>query len=135
MDPTDDVTAALDAFDRAFAAGAPDALTACFADDARLLLLHSPAIDGRSAIRDHWARVFAKYDTSAWRTTVELVERHGDHAYTLATYTETLIEREGAGRFLVSGRLVRFLVRGGDGRWQVTLALNSHVVPVEPVKD
>jgi ketosteroid isomerase-like protein len=129
MDPTDDVTAALDAFDRAFATGDADALTACFADDARLLLLHSPAI------RDHWARVFAKYDTSAWRTTVELVERHGDHAYTLATYTETLIEREGAGRFLVSGRLVRFLVRGGDGRWQVTLALNSHVVPVEPVKD
>lgn len=46
-----DVRAAMADFDRAFAAGDARHLAELFADDARLLLLHSAAIEGRAAIR------------------------------------------------------------------------------------
>lgn len=133
---TDRVRAALDAFDRAFAAGDAAVLADHFADDARLLLLHSDSIEGRDAIRVHWDRLFERYDTSAWRTELLLIDVHGDRAYTIATYSEILVPRDvGQGsRQLVRGRLVRFLRREADGGWMVSLALNSHSQPVEMIE-
>ena len=127
------VRAALDAFDDAFAAGDATALAGQFAADARLLLLHTDAIDGRDAIRAHWERLFERYDTSAWRTELLVIDSHEDRAYTVATYSEILVPRVGGqgSRQLVQGRLVRFLQRDVDGRWRVSLALNSHTRPVE----
>jgi uncharacterized protein (TIGR02246 family) len=120
------VRAALDAFDRAFAAGDAAALAEQFADDARLLLLHADAMEGRDAIRSHWNRLFERYDTSAWRTELLVIDVHGGQAWTVSTYSEILVARDvGEGsRQLVRGRLVRFLGR-------VSLALNSHSRPVE----
>ena len=104
-----------------------------FAVDARLLLLHTEAIDGRDAIRAHWERLFERYDTSAWRTELLVIDAHDDRAWTVATYSEILVPRvDGHGqRQLVQGRLVRFLQRDVEGRWRVSLALNSHTRPVE----
>ena len=129
----DPVRDALEAFDRAFAAGDADALAAQFSDDAQLLLQHADAIEGREAIHAHWRRLFERWDTSAWRTEPVVVDVHGAQAYTVATYSETLVPRDPAQvqRQLVRGRLVRFLRREGDGRWRVSLALNSHTRPVE----
>jgi uncharacterized protein (TIGR02246 family) len=128
--------AALEAFDAAFASGDAEALAARFTPDARLLLLHAEAIEGRDAIRAHWARLFAQWETGAWRTEPLTLDVHGDHAYAIATYTETLVPRDPSlgHRRLVRGRLVRFLRRDDDGRWRVTLALNSHSRPVELVE-
>ena len=130
---TDDTPrAALDAFDAAFAAGDAEALADRFAADARLLLLHAEAIEGRDAIRAHWTRLFAQWETGAWRTEPLTIDVHDDHAYATATYTETLVPRDPSlQRRLVRGRLVRFLRRDDDGQWRVTLALNSHSRPVE----
>ena len=125
----DEVHAALDAFDRAFAAGDPDALTELFAPDARLLLLYVPAIEGREAIRSHWTRIFGDWDPGAWQATHDLIEVHGDHAYALTTYRETLRQRIGTATIDVRGRLILFLRR--DGEWLVTLAMNSHRQPTE----
>ena len=131
--PDDSPRSALDAFDAAFAAGDAEALAGRFAADARLLLLHSDVIDGRDAIRAHWTLLFAAWDTSAWRTELMALDVHGDRAYAVSTYTETLVARDPSSgqRRLVRGRLVRFLRREGDGRWRVTLALNSHSRPIE----
>ena len=130
------VRATLHAFDDAFAAGDAAALAGLFAADARLLLLHAEAIDGRDAIRAHWERLFERYDTSAWRTEPMVIDAYQDRAYTLASYSEILVPRDGGQgqRQLVQGRLVRFLHSDIDGRWRVSLALNSHSRPVEPLE-
>jgi uncharacterized protein (TIGR02246 family) len=128
-----EVQAALDAFVRAFAAGDADALAELFAPDAQLLLLYGAAVVGRLAIREVWAGAFARNDTSAWQTERQIVDVHGDRAYALTTYTETLVPRAGGPPELVAGRLVQFLRRDADGHWLVTLALNSHVRPQRPV--
>jgi uncharacterized protein (TIGR02246 family) len=129
-----EILAALEAFDGAFAAGDADALAERFAVDARLLLLHTPEIQGRDAIREHWAAVFARHDTSAWGTDWEIVDRSDDRATGLAAYTETLVPRVDGPRFIVNGRLVLFLQREVDGAWRVRIAMNSHRIPVERVE-
>jgi uncharacterized protein (TIGR02246 family) len=132
---TTEVRAALDDFDGAFAAGNAGALSEIFATDGRLLLLHREPLEGRPAILGHWARFFADYDTAAWRTEHDNVDVHGDRAYTVSVYSETLVPRRGGASRVVHGRLVRFLRRDADGAWRVTLAMNSHSRPVEEVAE
>ena len=134
MKPSDGVRAALEAFDDAFAAGDPDRLAECFSNDAELLLLHRAAIHGREAARENWQQTFGTWDTSAWKTEHQIVDAHGDRAYTLSTYRERLKHRAGIEPDqLVVGRLVRFFRREPDGMWRVTLVMNSHVKPVERI--
>ncbi len=129
-----DVRAALDAFDRAFAAGDADAVVALFAEDASLLLLNGPEVRGRTGIHAQWAPTFATWDMSAWATERVVVDVHGDRAYALSTYTETLVHRAGTEPSrLVVGRMMTFLRRVDDGRWQITILMNSHARPVEQV--
>ncbi len=127
----DEVRAALADFDRAFASGEATTLAELFAVDALLLLQHTEPIEGRPGIRDHWTRLFATYDTGSWRAEHQLVEVHGDHAYSLSIYSETLVHRAGGPSRLVNGRLIRFHRRDPGGSWLVAVAMNSHVRPVE----
>jgi uncharacterized protein (TIGR02246 family) len=133
MDSPDDVLAVLAEFDRCFASGDAEALSAMFTIDARLLLLHREAIEGRSAIIGHWTRLFGEYDPGAWRTEPQTVEVHGDNAYALSFYSETLVNRRGGPSLLVWGRLVFFIRRDPDNRWRMATVMNSHVRPVEQV--
>jgi uncharacterized protein (TIGR02246 family) len=130
---TDEVHAALAAFDRCFAAGDAAGLSARFSEDAQLLLVHSEPIEGRPAILAHWTQLFSAYDTSAWMVERTLVDVHADRAYALSTYSETLVSRHGGPSRLVNGRLVQFLRRDADGAWMVTVAMNAHSRPVEEV--
>ncbi|MBA2571123.1 MAG: DUF4440 domain-containing protein [Chloroflexi bacterium] len=117
----------------AFAAGDADALAELFAADAQLLLLYREPIENRAAIREQWAQGFARHDTSAWRTEWRIVDVHGDNAYALAFYTETLVPWHGdEDSLLVNGRVILFLRRDADGPWRVSLAMNSHRRPTEP---
>jgi uncharacterized protein (TIGR02246 family) len=130
--PDIEVRAALDAFDRAFAAGDADAVVELFAEDASLMLLNGAAIRGREGIHAQWAPSFAQWDMSAWATERMIVDVHGDRAYALSTYTETMVHRAGTEQSrLVVGRLVTFLRRVDDGPWQISVLLNSHARPVE----
>jgi uncharacterized protein (TIGR02246 family) len=133
MDSIDVVRAALDEFDRRFASGDASALTKTFTTDARLLLLHREPIEGRHAILSHWTRVFGEYDPGAWRTEPRTVEVHGDYAYALSDYSETLVSRSSGPSLRVLGRLVFFMRRDPDGHWLMATVLNSHVRPVEQV--
>jgi ketosteroid isomerase-like protein len=100
----DEIRLALELFDRAFVSGDADALSERFATDARLLLLHSEPIEERPQIHAHWARLFGAYDTGAWRTERIVTDVHGDRAYTLSTYSETLVPRDGGASLVVRGR-------------------------------
>lgn len=132
-DPADEVRATLTDFDRRFAAGDADALAELFAEDADLLLLHRDPIEGRDAIQAYWRRFFAEYDPGAWATDLRILDVHGDRAYAMAVYSETLVHRGGDPSRMVHGRLVFFLRRDPDDRWRVTMVMNSHVRPVEVV--
>ena len=129
----DSVRAALETFDRAFAAGDAAGLAELFAQDARLLLQFGAELAGREAIQGQWTRLFERFDTSAWQTERVIVDVHGDAAYTLSTYSEILVPRDRGVSQSVLGRLVLFLRREA-GEWRVTLAMNSHVRPVEPAE-
>jgi uncharacterized protein (TIGR02246 family) len=131
---TDEVRAALAAFDRCFAAGDADALAELFAADAQLLPQHGEPIEGRPAIRDHWTQLFATYESGSWRAEHRIVEVHCDHAYSLSVYSETLVHRGGDLSRIVNGRLIPFLRRDPGGAWRVAIAMNSHARPVELVK-
>ena len=132
-DGEDSVRAAIAAFDRAFAAGDAAELAALFAEDARLLLQYGPPFEGRAAIEAQWAKGFDRFDTSAWLTEPLIVDVHGDSAYTLSTYSETLVPREPGPSQSVLGRVVLFWRRDPGGPWQVVMAMNSHVRPIEEV--
>ncbi len=131
-DPARAVRAALATFDRSFVSGDAAALTDCFAEDARLLLQHRAEIVGRAAIRDHWTRLFATYDTSAWQSEIQLLDAHPETATVMALYSETLVHRSGAENQVVHGRLAFFLQRMSDD-WLVVLVMNAHDRPVELV--
>ncbi len=129
------VRAAMADFDRAFAAGDAGRLAALFTEDARLLLLHAAAIEGRPAIRAQWTRLFDRFDTSAWKAE-PLVDRRARRVrcvHAVSTYSETLVPREPGPSHSVLGRLVLFWRCDQRGTWLVTLAMNSHVRPVEDV--
>ncbi len=117
----------------AFAAGDATRFAALFAAHARMYLLHREPAEGRDAIEARWRSGFERFDTSAWEPRVELVEIGGDHASVFATYTERLLSREDGSRTLVRGRLVYWLRREADGRWRITLLMNSHSHPMEPI--
>ena len=135
-----EVRATLAAFDAAFAAGDARALAEAFSEDAQLLLLYGEPIVGREVIEERWARFFAAWDASAWRTDLRIVDVHADRAYTHSTYTETLAPRaggtaDGRPRERVVGRHVAFLRRETDGRWRIWLLMNSHVKPTEQLPE
>jgi len=129
----EEVAELLQAWHAAFAAGDADRFAALFTEDARLYMLHREPATGRDAIRERWASGFARFDTSAWEPHTELIEVHGDHAYAFGTYSERLLSREDGSRMLVRGRLVHFLRREQDGAWRVTLLMNSHSHPMQPI--
>ncbi len=117
----------------AFAAGDAERWAACFADDARMLLLHRDELAGRPAILEFWRTSFARLDTSAWEWTTEALEVEGDHADVFTVYTERLSDREADTRTRVRGRIAWWIRRQGDDAWRVTLLMNSHSHPVEPI--
>ena len=125
--------AALEAFDRAFIEGRADELGALFADDAKLLLHHQPAIVGRQSITEAFRDTFAAFDTSAYEPTYDTVEVHKDNAYVLASFTEVLRPREGGPGLAVVGRVVLFWRREPDGVWRTTRVLTSRSAPDEEV--
>jgi uncharacterized protein (TIGR02246 family) len=133
MNAESEVHAFLDDFDQAFAAGDADALADLFADDGLLLLLNREPLQGRTAIRDHWAPFFTKMGTrERGRRSIGWVEAEGIGPTPLSIYSETLVHRAGTEPSrVVRGRVVYFLHRDPDGAWRITLAMNSHSRPTE----
>ena len=127
----DDIADLLEEHDAAFAAGDAIRFASTFDPDGEMLLVHSPTLRGREAIVAQFSRGFERDDTSAWLATTDRVELHGDSAYLVRSYTETLVPRAGGPRLAVVGRLVTFLRRGPDGAWRISMQMNNHSRPIE----
>jgi uncharacterized protein (TIGR02246 family) len=117
--------------DAAFAAGDAEGYAALFCHDGVVHLHHSPPLVGREAIRERWQATSERFDTSAWKAQTERMEVHGDRAYAVRTYAETLVPIADGPRIDVAGRLVAFLRREPDGGWRVALLMNNHTRPME----
>jgi uncharacterized protein (TIGR02246 family) len=126
-----EVLAALDAFDRAFAAGDAEAYASLFAEDGQMLLLYADPLVGREEVRTAAGAIFAAWNTTAWRTQRMLIETCGETAWALSTYTETQVHREDGHRQVIHGRLLQVLRREAGGGWRFTIAMNSHSRRVE----
>lgn len=124
-DDREAVQAVLRAFDEALAGGDAASYAATFAPDGRLLLLYRDALEGRAAIHDDSLATFATWDTSAWRTSLVTLDVCGDRAWSLSTYTETLVRHDDGRRRVIAGRILRILRREPDG-WRVEVAMNAH---------
>ena len=131
-DPEDQVRAALDAFDDAFRRGDAAAAAARFTADGQVHLQFQPTVSGLDEIESVWRASFETWDTSAWATERLVVDVHGDRAFTLTSYTETLVHRAGLEPSrLVVGRYLAYLRRDPDGAWRIAHMANSHARPIE----
>jgi uncharacterized protein (TIGR02246 family) len=124
---TTDFAAALTTFSDSFAAGDVDRFLELFADDARVLLHEQPALLGLPAISESFVELFAGVDTSAFAIELDVVDVSGDRAYVLASFTETLVIRDGP-TVDVDGRIVIYWRRDPDG-WRVIRVLTSRAAP------
>lgn len=129
MSTTTDFTETLDKFSRAFGSGDSKAFSACFAPDAQVLLHEQAALVGRDVITESFTALFAMIDTSAFEIEYDVVEVHGDRAYVLARFTETLRPRDGSPAIAVDGRLVCFWRREQDGTWKLSRAVTGRASP------
>ncbi|MDP8957842.1 MAG: SgcJ/EcaC family oxidoreductase [Actinomycetota bacterium] len=129
MSQTPEFHEALTMFSRAFAAGDAEVFVALFADDARVLLHEQSVLVGRAAIGQTFSELFATVDTATFEVDYDIVDVHGDRAYVLATFRETLRPKDGAPAIEVDGRLVCFWHRQEGGTWRVTRVLTGRASP------
>ncbi len=122
---------ALAAFDTTFRAGDGARFEAFFTEDSRLFFHEQPPIEGRAAIGAAYRNLFADVDTSAYQPDYHSIDVHGDTAYVIADFRETLRPWEAGSSVLVHGRIVLFWRREPDGVWRVTRLLTSRSAPEE----
>lgn len=117
-DPRVNIDAAQAAFWEAHEQGDAEALAALVTDDA---LLWAPGMDevgGREAIHAAAEGMFAAMSISDFDIESRELVVHGDTAYELATYSETLTYK-GAAPSAVRGRYLIVWKRDVDGEWRV----------------
>jgi ketosteroid isomerase-like protein len=130
--PDEELLGAIHAFDRAFLEGQLEQFSAFFANEARLLIHQQEAVLGRQAVRESFASVFNDFDTSAYEPRYEIVDVHGDQAYVLGSFDETLRPRTGEPGIQIRGRVVHFWRRESSGAWRIVMALTSRSAPDDP---
>jgi uncharacterized protein (TIGR02246 family) len=98
-----------------------DRAVSFWADDAIVFPPGSPAVAGKSAIREFVAKSFQTPGFSiSWTTTNVAVSRSGDIAYTTGTNRVTFSAPDG-GRVTVEGKAVAVWRREKDGAWKCVI--------------
>jgi ketosteroid isomerase-like protein len=122
----------LRAFDEAFRRGDLAELTRLFAPDIQLLVHQQEAIVGKDGAARAFGQVLEMFDTSDYTPRYEVIEVHGDRAYVLGPFEETLSPRSREPGIRVHGRVVLFWRRDEEG-WRVTRLLTGRSAPDEPI--
>lgn len=118
VDPRPEIDAARAAFWNAHERGDAEALASLVTEDA---LLWGPGMDevrGRDAIRAAAEGMFAAMSISDFEIESSELSVHGDAAYELATYSET-VTYQGAEPSAVRARYLIVWKRDPDGAWRV----------------
>jgi len=87
---------------------------------------------GKDGAGRAFGQVLEMFDTSDYTPRYEVIEVHGDRAYVLGPFEETLSPRSGESGTQVHGRVVLFWARDEEG-WRVTLLLTGRSAPDEPI--
>lgn len=117
-DPRPDIDAAQAAFWAAHEEGDAQALTALLTDEAILWAPGMEEVSGREALYAAVEGMFAAMTISDFEIDSRELAVHGDLAYELATYSETLTY-QGAEPSAVRGRYLIVWKREADGAWRV----------------
>ena len=113
-----EIATARDAFWAAHGKGDAKALASLLTEDARLLAPGMEEVRGRQAIEAGAAQMFQALAVEGFTIESSEITVHGDSAYELATYSETLRPRAGSpsparGRYLIVWK------RDAAGKWKV----------------
>jgi ketosteroid isomerase-like protein len=128
--PRAEVEEALRGFDEAFRRGDLDELARFFASDIQLLVHQQEAIVGKDDAGRAFGQVLEMFDTQSYAPRYEVIEVHGDRAYVLGPFEETLSPRSGEPGIRVHGRAVLFWRRDEEG-WRITRLLTARWAPDE----
>lgn len=98
-----------------------EATVAFYADDAVMLPVAEPIVQGRDAIREEWTHVFGipGYANAARLITAD-VAASGDLGYTRGTYESPMLAPDGS-RIVERGKWVTVWKREPDGTWKITV--------------
>ncbi len=104
-----------------------DRVVSFWADDAIVFPPGSPAVAGKSAIREFVAKSFQTPGFSiSWKTSTVAVSRGGDIAYTTGTNRVTFSAPDGK-KVTVEGKAVAVWRREEDGAWKCVIDIWNDV--------
>jgi uncharacterized protein (TIGR02246 family) len=120
-----------DDYTKATLAGDVKAIAALYTEDAMELPPNHPPIKGRAAIEAYYTAQFAAAKLTAFTLTHWESTAHGDAAYDVGAYTQTIKPGEGAA-MNDTGKYAVILKKEG-GAWKVAYAIyNSDQPPAMP---
>lgn len=111
------------AYVRAHDRGDPDGVARWFTDDAVVLTPGLPDVRGRDGFRELISRSFAVATFQDLTIESRELEIHGDRAWEIGTFTETMVV-EGEDPRLLCGRFVVQWIRADDG-WRIRRYLSN----------
>ncbi|MEP6995716.1 MAG: DUF4440 domain-containing protein [Acidobacteriota bacterium] len=113
-------------------AGDVDRTVSFWADDAAVFPPGSPAVVGKSAIREYVTKSFQTPGFSiSWKTTDVVVSTGGDVAYTTGTNRVTFNAPDGT-RASVDGKAVTVWRRDAKGDWKCVIDIWNEALPPTP---
>jgi uncharacterized protein (TIGR02246 family) len=116
----------------AIAARDPERTVAFYADDAVVMPVAEPIVEGRAAILEEWRHVFGIPGyASHSRLVASAVSTAGDLGYTRGTYDSPMLG-PGGKPVVERGKWVSVWKRDTDGRWRIVIDIyNTDTPPPE----
>jgi uncharacterized protein (TIGR02246 family) len=113
------------------AAGAQDgaAIAKLYAPDGEELPPNAPAAKGRAAIEAFHKAFGQQFMMHGMTITSGELKVHGDFAYDIGTYKQTLMVMKGGGMIDDHGKYVVLLTKDGSGNWWISHSIYNSDVP------
>jgi uncharacterized protein (TIGR02246 family) len=118
----DEIRSAVRAYDSILVNGPPDSTAAMYTADGILFIAGMAPLQGRRAILEFLAPVWAGSTVLTAKTTVDTVEVLDGRALLWGSYEE-IAGPKGQAPSLYRGRVVMEWTREGDGRWRIARVL------------
>ncbi len=129
--PDPAVVAIADAYTKATSAGDAKAVAALYTEDAIELPPNHPPVKGRMAIQEYYVSQFAGAKVSGFTLTHWESAVHGDAAFDVGAYKQTITPTQGTG-MSDTGKYTVILKKVG-GAWKVAYAIYNSDQPSPPV--
>lgn len=112
-------------FDKDVAAKGIDAWVSYFAEEGKMFRANGEIVQGKAAIREFMAPVFAKPGFSLrWEPIFADVAKSGELGYTYGTYTSRHTDQDGK-KVTSTGKYVTIWKKQSDGTWKAVLDIGT----------